>query len=176
MFKKRLYSLFVVVFLLRHKSTNDEDHLASDGEELESLPDEPITGPPVLRLLLSSTTTLFLGLLALRVVNALVIQTQFSPDEYWQTVEVAHNMVFGSVGMIENWVLVKFLSQKVIRLYKFIVYGFGCFVCRYGFLTWEWRKAIRSYLYPFLFALLYKILDILHLDYRLLLVGFLDFT
>ena len=84
-----------VCCFIRHKVSTDEDNLESDGEDLESQPDEPVTGPPVLQLLLSSTTTLALGLLAFRVVNALVLQTQFSPDEYWQTVEVAHNMVFG---------------------------------------------------------------------------------
>lgn len=34
----------------------------------------------------------------------------------------------------------------------------------YGHLTWEWRKGIRSYLHPLLFALLYKVLSFLHLD------------
>ncbi|KAH7569299.1 hypothetical protein JRO89_XS06G0140200 [Xanthoceras sorbifolium] len=35
----------------------------------------------------------------------------------------------------------------------------------YGHLTWEWKEGIRSYLHPMLFALLYKILAILHLDF-----------
>nr|GMC84286.1 GPI mannosyltransferase 3 [Ipomoea batatas] len=34
----------------------------------------------------------------------------------------------------------------------------------YGHLTWEWRKGIRSYLHPSIFALLYKILTFLKLD------------
>lgn len=34
----------------------------------------------------------------------------------------------------------------------------------YGHLTWEWTKGIRSYLHPMLFAILYKVLSILHLD------------
>jgi GPI mannosyltransferase 3 len=33
--------------------------------------------------------------LALRVINALLIRTTFSPDEYWQSLEVAHRIVFG---------------------------------------------------------------------------------
>ena len=49
----------------------------------------------MLRLLLSSDITLLLALLAYRALNALTIQTQFQPDEYWQSVEVAHNMAFG---------------------------------------------------------------------------------
>ncbi|XP_031128009.1 GPI mannosyltransferase 3 isoform X3 [Ipomoea triloba] len=34
----------------------------------------------------------------------------------------------------------------------------------YGHLTWEWKKGIRSYLHPSIFALLYKILTFLKLD------------
>ncbi|CAK9140301.1 unnamed protein product [Ilex paraguariensis] len=34
----------------------------------------------------------------------------------------------------------------------------------YGHLTWEWKKGIRSYLHPMLFALLYRVLALLHLD------------
>ena len=33
--------------------------------------------------------------LALRCLNALLLQTAFAPDEYWQSVEVAHRMAFG---------------------------------------------------------------------------------
>ncbi|XP_024976970.1 GPI mannosyltransferase 3 isoform X3 [Cynara cardunculus var. scolymus] len=34
----------------------------------------------------------------------------------------------------------------------------------YGHLTWEWTKGIRSYLHPMIFAVLYKVLSVLHLD------------
>ncbi|KAL7224569.1 hypothetical protein ACSBR1_025938 [Camellia fascicularis] len=34
----------------------------------------------------------------------------------------------------------------------------------YGHLTWEWKKGIRSYLHPMVFAFLYKILALFHLD------------
>nr|GEU33282.1 GPI mannosyltransferase 3 [Tanacetum cinerariifolium] len=40
----------------------------------------------------------------------------------------------------------------------------------YGHLTWEWTQGIRSYLHPMLFALLYKVLSILHLDTPLLMI------
>ncbi|KAJ4788433.1 Mannosyltransferase [Rhynchospora pubera] len=39
----------------------------------------------------------------------------------------------------------------------------------YGHLTWEWKEGIRSYLHPLIFALLYKILAILHLDSSLVM-------
>ncbi|XP_013662375.2 mannosyltransferase APTG1 [Brassica napus] len=76
-----------------------------------------------------STRRIFLLCLAFRVVNALLIQTYFNPDEHWQSLEVAHRTVFG-----------------------------------YGYLTWEWKRGIRSYLHPMLFAFLYKVLHLTGLD------------
>lgn len=39
---------------------------------------------------------LMLGsLIVFRVLNALLCSTSFVPDEYWQSLEVAHKMVFG---------------------------------------------------------------------------------
>lgn len=37
----------------------------------------------------------FLTALAVRVACALAIATAFAPDEYWQSLEVAHRLVFG---------------------------------------------------------------------------------
>ncbi|KAK3155812.1 hypothetical protein QOZ80_2AG0099000 [Eleusine coracana subsp. coracana] len=34
----------------------------------------------------------------------------------------------------------------------------------YGHLTWEWQQGLRSYLHPFIFVPLYKLLALLHLD------------
>ena len=42
----------------------------------------------------------------------------------------------------------------------------------YGHLTWEWREGIRGYVYPLLFALVYKILYILILDFTILIIYF----
>ena len=42
---------------------------------------------------------------------------------------------------------------------------------RYGHLTWEWTHGLRSYLYPAMFASVYKLLALLHLDSRLMLVS-----
>lgn len=38
------------------------------------------------------------------------------------------------------------------------------FLLRYGHLTWEWSKGIRSYIYPVCIAIIYKFLQILSLD------------
>ncbi|GAB1607086.1 GPI mannosyltransferase 3-like, partial [Argonauta hians] len=40
----------------------------------------------------------------------------------------------------------------------------------YGYETWEWKHGLRGYLYPTTFTLLYKLLHLLHLDYRILLI------
>lgn len=45
--------------------------------------------------LFASEKRFFAVCLALRIVNALLIQTYFNPDEHWQALEVAHRMVFG---------------------------------------------------------------------------------
>ncbi|GAB2241675.1 hypothetical protein Droror1_Dr00018450 [Drosera rotundifolia] len=83
----------------------------------------------------SSRKIFFLCLVA-RIVNALLVQTYFKPDEHWQALKVAHRIVFG-----------------------------------YRHLTWEWKKGIRSYLHPLLFALLYKVLALFHLDIPRIMVN-----
>jgi len=45
--------------------------------------------------------------------------------------------------------------------------------CRYGYLTWEWHSGLRGYTYPTVFAVVYKLLGILHMDSRTLVVSML---
>ncbi|VEN61997.1 unnamed protein product [Callosobruchus maculatus] len=71
----------------------------------------------------------FLIFLAIRIASVFLVQTYFVPDEYWQSLEVAHNLVY-----------------------------------KYGYLTWEWSKGIRSYIPPLIIAFLYKILNLVGLD------------
>ncbi|KAL1505327.1 hypothetical protein ABEB36_004918 [Hypothenemus hampei] len=71
----------------------------------------------------------FLIFVAVRLSAVFFIQTFFVPDEYYQSLEVAHNLAFG-----------------------------------YGHLTWEWRVGIRSYIYPLIFAIIYKFLYLFGLD------------
>ncbi|CAL4142198.1 unnamed protein product, partial [Meganyctiphanes norvegica] len=42
----------------------------------------------------------------------------------------------------------------------------------YGYLTWEWREGIRSAFYPSILAAVFKILQLLRLDYALILIQF----
>lgn len=65
-----------------------------------------------------------------------LVQTFFVPDEYYQSLEVAHKLAFG-----------------------------------YGYLTWEWAQGIRSYFYPLIFTVQYKMLYFLGLDSQAVIVG-----
>ncbi|CAN0541564.1 unnamed protein product [Rangifer tarandus platyrhynchus] len=44
--------------------------------------------------LLGENIYLVLFIIALRIFNCFLVQTSFVPDEYWQSLEVAHHMVF----------------------------------------------------------------------------------
>ncbi|KAG0598086.1 hypothetical protein M758_12G044700 [Ceratodon purpureus] len=41
--------------------------------------------------------------LAVRLVNSLLVQTYFNPDEHWQALEVAHRTVFGYGHLTWEW-------------------------------------------------------------------------
>ncbi|KAF8568980.1 hypothetical protein P879_04606 [Paragonimus westermani] len=53
--------------------------------------------------LFRSDKRLFVVLLCYRVLNTLLIQTAFVPDEFWQSVEVAHNWTFGYGSLTWEW-------------------------------------------------------------------------
>nr|CAB3264859.1 GPI mannosyltransferase 3-like [Phallusia mammillata] len=67
-----------------------------------------------------SESNILYWILGLRLVSIPLVQTYFAPDEYWQSLEVAHKLVYG-----------------------------------YGFLTWEWKLGLRSYLHPLAIAVLF---------------------
>lgn len=131
--------LFGSFFINKHTMPLQDPFESDEGSELLhsncSTNEVPAFGPKVLQGILSSEKKLLWSLVVLRILNALVMQTSFVPDEFWQSTEVAHNMVFG-----------------------------------YGYLTWEWKNGIRSYLYPLIFAVFFKFLAIFHMDSRFLVV------
>lgn len=47
--------------------------------------------------------TVFWGFVVLRLVNALAVWTFFNPDEYWQSLEPAHRLVFGYGHLTWEW-------------------------------------------------------------------------
>ncbi|XP_076462738.1 GPI alpha-1,2-mannosyltransferase 3-like [Babylonia areolata] len=62
-----------------------------------------VLGSSVIAKIMASDKTIFLGLVVIRLVNALLIQTFFVPDEFWQSMEVAHNMVFDYGYLTWEW-------------------------------------------------------------------------
>lgn len=74
--------------------------------------------------------------LLIRLFSVFFVQTYFVPDEYWQSLEVAHKISFG-----------------------------------YGYLTWEWRAGIRSYIYPLIISAFYTILKFFEIDDPIFLVS-----
>lgn len=48
-------------------------------------------------------TQLYLACLLYRIALALAVQTAFNPDEYWQSLEVAHKVVFGYGEVTWEW-------------------------------------------------------------------------
>lgn len=76
----------------------DEQQDISDDNEFDAFAEHQrsfIAGPRMIRMIMSSQKSMFWSLVALRLLNALMIQTSYVPDEYWQSIEVAHRMAFG---------------------------------------------------------------------------------
>ncbi|XP_064341648.1 GPI mannosyltransferase 3 isoform X1 [Camelus dromedarius] len=115
--------------------TRAADFSSLSGTYLTSVPHVPVFLLFVFSDLLGENTSLVLFTIALRICNCFLVQTSFVPDEYWQSLEVAHHMVFN-----------------------------------YGYLTWEWTERLRGYIYPLIFASIYKILHLLGKDSVQLLI------
>lgn len=53
--------------------------------------------------LLHQEFAIFAALSTFRVINSLIVVTYFNPDEYWQSIEVAHSIVFGTGHRTWEW-------------------------------------------------------------------------
>jgi len=53
--------------------------------------------------MIDSSRSVFWSVLTLRIVNSLCVSTYFNPDEYWQSLEVAHKIVFGYGHLTWEW-------------------------------------------------------------------------
>lgn len=62
-----------------------EERKSFEGEEKRSL----------ISILFSSSKRVFILCLVMRIINSLLVQTYFNPDEHWQALEVAHRITFG---------------------------------------------------------------------------------
>jgi hypothetical protein len=86
-------------FLSNVRNIRKQQPFRSSAEPAPAADEEAVSFHEVVRSvaiekLMASDKTIFLGLLVIRLVNSLLIQTWFVPDEFWQSVEVAHKMVF----------------------------------------------------------------------------------
>ncbi|KAK9130245.1 hypothetical protein Sjap_010732 [Stephania japonica] len=73
--------------------------------------------------LFSSSKRVFALCLMFRMVNSLLVQTYFNPDEHWQALEVAHRIVFGYGHLTWEWSkgIRSYLHPMVFALlYKFM--------------------------------------------------------
>ena len=95
---------------------------------------------------------LFLALF--RGLNALLIRTAHVPDEQWQSLEVAYHMVFKYPPLFPS-LLFAILVWRLFTLTLSLTRGY---------LSWEWRKGIRGYTHPLIFAFLYKLLSLVGWD------------
>lgn len=83
-----------------------------------------------------------------------------------------HRVLFGLILFrLISWFIVRtyFIADEYWQTFEVAhSLAFG-----YGYQTWEWRSdiAIRSYLYPFLISLIYRLLAIVHLDTASMLVN-----
>ncbi|XP_074643066.1 GPI alpha-1,2-mannosyltransferase 3-like [Tubulanus polymorphus] len=77
---------------------------SSASEDVEpEISKEKLFGPSSIQKIMSSEKTLFMGLIVVRLINAMMIQTSFVPDEYWQSLEVAHRSAFGYGYLTWEW-------------------------------------------------------------------------
>lgn len=44
------------------------------------------------------------ALFTFRLFNAFLVRTYFDPDEYWQTLEIAHRQIFGYGAITWDWI------------------------------------------------------------------------
>ena len=69
-------------------------------------------------------SAILLWCLTVRVIQVLILQTYFNPDEYWQCLEVAHHLAFGYVTYTgpcrqaaRKLILTPIVSLAVFRTY-----------------------------------------------------------
>lgn len=92
---------------------------------------------------------IFLIFLSFRILIALFLCTFFSPDEFWQSSEVAYFHSFGGERFVRE-----ISDSKPDRL-----------ASNLGFVTWEWKYQIRGSLYPLIISTVFSVLSKIYLDY-----------
>ena len=93
---------------LRTPTTLNKDHPPSPGTRSNHRP--PPASPPVTQRQDPPTnpqdlpfTILFISSLLFRILNSTLVQTYYDPDEFWQSLEIAHRSVFGYGYLTWEW-------------------------------------------------------------------------
>ena len=90
-----------------------------------------------------AASDIWMMLLAFRFINVLGVRTFFQPDEYFQSLEPAWQMSFGTQsGAWITWVRTHFLRRKYFLT-----------------ISQEWQYQLRSSLHPALFAAVYYLAE-----------------
>ncbi|PWY99880.1 hypothetical protein BCV70DRAFT_200792 [Testicularia cyperi] len=111
-------------------------------------------------LFIPSIRSLFLSFLAFRIVNALLTRTFFQPDEYYQSQEIAHRLVFGTGYVSWEWRGAAHSGQPGSASPAYLSAAFRNLA----------QGPIRSILHPLLFVPGYLLLRLTRLDNTPLLI------
>ena len=71
-----------------------------------------------------SLTNIFSFILIFRIINSFCIKTMFVPDEYWQSLEVAHKMVFGYGYLSWEWTrdhIRSYIHPSIFAIYFYLL-------------------------------------------------------
>jgi len=68
------------------------------------------------------STSLWCLVFVFRCMNSLLVRTAFNPDEYWQSLEVAHNLVFGYGHLTWEWAQGLLLLSLLSFLEEFLTH------------------------------------------------------
>ncbi|CAB4477407.1 unnamed protein product [Rhizophagus irregularis] len=80
---------------LNYRKKTDTSNVIEQKENFIEESEENSKEKRPLNLILNNQNRLLSCLILFRIINAIFTKTYFNPDEYWQSVEVAHYLVFG---------------------------------------------------------------------------------
>lgn len=80
---------------LNYRKKTDTSNVIEQNENFIEESEENSKEKKPLNLILNNQNRLLSCLILFRIINAIFTKTYFNPDEYWQSVEVAHYLVFG---------------------------------------------------------------------------------
>lgn len=76
----------------------------------------------------SDDSKVFTILLIIRILSVFLIQTHYTADEYWQSLEIAHNLIFGYGYLTWEWILSirSYIHPLIFAVFYQIFYIFNC--------------------------------------------------